>query len=112
MPRTHILLSLTIVSCRYAPTISRHPAISAEADAPFTISISPALYPTARRDESIVDDFYGTKVADPYRWMEDPDAPETRRFVSELNAISEPFLAKAPNREDIRKEWALNFTDL
>ncbi|KIH65104.1 hypothetical protein ANCDUO_04573 [Ancylostoma duodenale] len=71
------------------------------------VSISPSVYPAARRNETIVDSFSGTKVlqvADPYRWLEDPDAPETRQFVSELNAISEPFLAKSPNRKDIWKK--------
>ncbi len=33
-------------------------------------------YPSARTAD-IVDDFFGTKVADPYRWLEDPDSPET-----------------------------------
>ncbi|EYB82859.1 hypothetical protein Y032_0349g3204 [Ancylostoma ceylanicum] len=68
------------------------------------ISISPAIYPTARRDETVVDNFSGTKVVDPYRWLEDLDAPETRQFISELNVISKAFLAKSPNRRDIWKK--------
>jgi prolyl oligopeptidase len=63
----------------------------------------PSKYPLARRDESIVDDFHGTKVADPYRYLEDPDLPETQAWVTELNKISEPFLNQGVDREKIKQ---------
>ncbi|VDM81591.1 unnamed protein product, partial [Strongylus vulgaris] len=66
-----------------------------------SIAISPSVYPSPRRDDTIIDDFHGTKVTDPYRWMEDPDSAETRKFVDELNAISAPFIAEAPSREKL-----------
>ncbi|RCN33664.1 hypothetical protein ANCCAN_20506 [Ancylostoma caninum] len=99
-----ILLLLVIAGCSLPQEVAQGRESTGKSEPLASISISPATYPTARRDDNIVDDFDGTKVADPYRWLEDPDAPETRRFVSELNAISEPFLAKAPNREDIRNK--------
>ncbi|CAG9533515.1 unnamed protein product [Cercopithifilaria johnstoni] len=60
-------------------------------------------YPLARKDDSVVDDFHGTKVADPYRWLEDPDLNETKEFVQVLNSISQSFVASSPYREKLRK---------
>ncbi len=60
-------------------------------------------YPDARRDESVVDDYHGTKVADPYRWLEDPDSPETRAWVEAENKVTFAFLESIPQREKIRK---------
>jgi prolyl oligopeptidase len=58
-------------------------------------------YPPARRSD-VVDDHFGEKVADPYRWLEDPDDPETRAWIEAENALTETVLAEAPGRADIR----------
>ncbi|XP_058124473.1 prolyl endopeptidase [Anopheles ziemanni] len=66
-------------------------------------------YPEARRDESVVDEFHGVKIADPYRWLEDPDAEETQAYVEKQNEISKPFLDTCPEwkklNEKLRKRW-------
>ncbi|VDK78593.1 unnamed protein product [Litomosoides sigmodontis] len=67
------------------------------------IAINSSHYPLARKDNSIVDDFHGTKVADPYRWLEDPDLNETKEFIEQLNSVSRPFIASSPYREKLRK---------
>ena len=58
-------------------------------------------YPLASRADH-VDDYHGTKVADPYRAFEDLQAPATKRFVEAQNALSQPFLEKIPERERIK----------
>uniref|UniRef100_A0A7E4UNI6 Prolyl endopeptidase n=1 Tax=Panagrellus redivivus TaxID=6233 RepID=A0A7E4UNI6_PANRE len=68
------------------------------------ISIHPSKYPLARRDETVVDDYHGVKIPDPYRFLEDPDAPETEAWVAELNKISAPFYESADIREKLRSK--------
>ncbi len=58
-------------------------------------------YPQSKRGD-VVDDYHGTKVADPYRWLEDVDARDTRSWVKAQNALSLPFLAGLPEREVIK----------
>uniref|UniRef100_A0A1I8IER6 Prolyl endopeptidase n=1 Tax=Macrostomum lignano TaxID=282301 RepID=A0A1I8IER6_9PLAT len=60
-------------------------------------------YPDAPRDESIVDEFFGVKVSDPYRALEDSDSPATKSFVEAQNKISSEYLASCPDREKLRQ---------
>lgn len=59
-------------------------------------------YPAAKRGE-VADDYFGTRVVDPYRWLEDVDAPDTRAWVEAQNRLSLPLLAQLPEREPVRK---------
>ncbi|MEM9464539.1 MAG: prolyl oligopeptidase family serine peptidase [Actinomycetota bacterium] len=54
-------------------------------------------YPPARRGD-VVDDYHGTEIADPYRWLEEVDAADTKAFVEAQNAVSAPYLASLPDR--------------
>ena len=49
-----------------------------------------------------MDDYHGTKVADPYRWLEDVDSPETRSWVEAENRVTFAYLQQIPERERIR----------
>jgi len=59
------------------------------------------IYPDAPRS-SVVDDYHGTKVADPYRWLEEADSPGTARWVDAQNALTRSLL-DGPDREAIKK---------
>ena len=58
-------------------------------------------YPSARIADQ-VDTFFGTKVADPYRWLEDSDSPETRAWIDAENTVSFDYLSKIPERAAIK----------
>jgi prolyl oligopeptidase len=52
---------------------------------------------------NVVDDYHGTKVADPYRWLEDVDSPETKAWVEAENCVTFAFLKKIPERKAIER---------
>jgi prolyl oligopeptidase len=58
-------------------------------------------YPSTRQVEQ-VDDYHGTKVADPYRWLEDDNSPETAAWVASQNMVTFGFLENIPQRVKIR----------
>ena len=59
-------------------------------------------YPNARTVEQI-DDYHGTPVPDPYRWLEDVDSPETLEWVKQQNELTFSVLEKIPTRQAIKK---------
>lgn len=63
--------------------------------------IKPNSYPPARKADQ-VDDYHGVKVADPYRWLEDLDSEETRKWVEAQNKLSFGFLDSIPARATVK----------
>jgi prolyl oligopeptidase len=59
-------------------------------------------YPVARKSDQ-VDDYHGVKVADPYRWLEDLDSEETRKWVEAENNLTFAYLAEIPARNTIKE---------
>ena len=59
-------------------------------------------YPAARKSD-VVDDYHGTRVADPYRWLEDPDSRESRAWIEAQNRLTAAYLAEIPARATIRE---------
>ena len=56
--------------------------------------------PTPTVDQ--VDDYHGTLVADPYRWLEDTDSPETAAWVAAQNELTFAYLESIPARQTVR----------
>ncbi|MDB9337572.1 prolyl oligopeptidase family serine peptidase [Nodularia spumigena] len=59
-------------------------------------------YPISNKSDQ-VDNYHGTLVADPYRWLEDPDSAETRNWISAENQITFAYLNEIPAREKIKQ---------
>ena len=59
-------------------------------------------YPASKKGD-VVDDYHGTAVADPYRWMESLGSTETVAWIGTQNAITNAYLEKLPYRETLRK---------
>jgi prolyl oligopeptidase len=58
-------------------------------------------YPETRSSD-LVEVLHGEAIADPYRWLEDGDAPETQNWTNQQNTLTQEYLAARPGREKIR----------
>ncbi|WP_300256045.1 prolyl oligopeptidase family serine peptidase [uncultured Alistipes sp.] len=59
-------------------------------------------YPETARGE-VVDNYFGTEVPDPYRWLEDDNSEATAAWVAAENAVTEDYLSQIPFRNAIRE---------
>lgn len=59
-------------------------------------------YPETRKTDTI-DVYFGTQVADPYRWLEDDNSEETAAWVKAQNDVTNAYLAKIPFRDQVRE---------
>ncbi|MGD9345081.1 MAG: prolyl oligopeptidase family serine peptidase [Candidatus Aminicenantes bacterium] len=62
-------------------------------------------YPASKKIDH-VDDYFGTEVDDPYRWMEDETSEEVKKWVEAQNALTFAYLDKIPFREKLRQRLA------
>jgi prolyl oligopeptidase len=60
------------------------------------------MYPAARRAD-VVDEYFGVKVSDPYRWMEEADSKEVAKWVAAQNKLTFRYLEHLPLREHFRR---------
>jgi prolyl oligopeptidase len=59
-------------------------------------------YPNTHK-EDVVNDYFGTQVADPYQWLENDTATEVIQWVKEQNKVTTNYLEQIPYREQIKK---------
>jgi len=59
--------------------------------------------PPAARTDNVADDYHGTTVADPYRWLENQTSEETREWIDAENECTDGFFAKLPGKGTIAK---------
>ncbi len=92
------LAVLLLAACGTAPEPAQKP-------------MQKTAYPETRKDTNVVDDFFGTPVADPYRWLENDTSAETADWVKRENAVTQAYLADIPFRDAIAKRYEdiLNF---
>lgn len=61
-------------------------------------------YPETKKVE-VTDDYFGTKVDDPYRWLEDDNSPETAQWVKEENKVTDEYLSQIPFRDKLKQRF-------
>ena len=65
-------------------------------------AVAQTAYPKAHKDNT-VDVYFGEKVADPYRWLEDDMSAQTAEWVDAENAVTRKYLDNIPMRKNILK---------
>jgi len=62
----------------------------------------PLVYPPTKKGD-VVEVLHGRSIADPYRWLEDPNSPETAAWVDAQNKVTFSYLEKIPKRAAIKE---------
>jgi prolyl oligopeptidase len=97
LPLLPIVLVAALSACQTAPQSTRSdnkPATNA--------MTTTSTYPAAKTVQQ-TDDYHGTKVADPYRWLEDLDSADTRAWIQAQNKVTFDYLARIPGRDKLKQ---------
>ena len=89
------LILATLISCNNTQKMSDN--IIAPAD-----SIKNLSYPKTVKD-TVSDDYFGTKVEDPYRWLENDTSAETKAWVIAENKVTQHYLEQIPYRQAMKE---------
>src|SRR5262245_60914298 len=107
-----LLIAAVLAVAAIAPLINRssaqnvasstNAAKSAAARADDTKRGDPKLvYPESKKGGQ-VDNYFGTEVPDPYRWLEDETSADTKNWVEAQNALTFSYLDRIPYREKLK----------
>ena len=91
MPFKRATLALSLIAAFSAPAFAQTCPAGAAA----------VSYPASKKVDQ-QDNYHGTMVADPYRWLEDANSEETKAWVVEQNKVTQSWLAQIPEREAIK----------
>jgi prolyl oligopeptidase len=72
-----------------------------QASAQAVVTTKTLPYPQTRKVDTVTT-YFGTKVADPYRWLENDQAADTKAWVQAENKVTQDYLGKIPYRDAIR----------
>jgi len=94
-----IILAASLISCSDNSSESQ----SATAIAPaLDNQVSKIEYPKTKKGD-VIDDYFGEKISDPYRWLEDDLSLETGEWVTEQNKVTFNYLSKISYRNDLKE---------
>jgi prolyl oligopeptidase len=69
---------------------------------PLTVALRGQIqYPVTKKVDT-VNNYHGTMISDPYRWLEDDNSEETKEWVKEQNKVTFDYLSKIPFRDQVR----------
>ena len=98
-----LVLVLALTACASGPKAQDAKTVTSSAPPPAAALVYPAT-----KKGTVVDDYHGEKIADPYRWLEDPSAPDSRAWIEAENKVTFGYLDKLPGRA----RWSARLTEL
>ncbi len=93
LKKTSALIVLIFILFIFFPTCQKQGEIETQGQ---------VTYPVTKKVEQ-VDDYFGAKVEDPYRWLEDEKSEEVENWVAEQNKVTFSYLENIPFREKLRQ---------
>lgn len=96
-----VLLALCVVPLLERTNAQDGQTFSGDKSGAHKTSGAKITYPESKKVDQ-VDDYFGTKVPDPYRWLEDENSAETKAWVEAQNKVTFAYLDKIPYREQLK----------